>query len=166
MMAEKKGEQIKIYIVIGLALVMVILGYFRLIHKKVTPAGDHTPVAPPDAGLDIPVRETKNMQNDYWHKQPEVNPLGTLKRDIFINVNSLNETEKGFVGNRASNPASTLKLRGTIVGGKNSIAIINDKFVRIGDWIDEYKLITIGKKEVLLALGNKKIKVELLESGE
>ena len=35
-MPEKKIESIKIYIVIGLALVLVIVGYFRFVHKKST----------------------------------------------------------------------------------------------------------------------------------
>lgn len=167
-MSEKKSDQIKIYIVLGLALVMVILGYFRFIHKKADPneTEGHPPVASSDAGLNITERIAKNLQNNYWYKKTTDKPLGILKRDIFVNLNSLNEAENRSGGNSTSNPASTLKLRGTIVGGKNPIAIINDQFVRIGDWIDEYKLVMIGKREVLLASGNKKIKVEMLESGK
>jgi hypothetical protein len=54
-----------------------------------------------------------------------------------------------------------LKLRGVIVGGNNSIAIINDKFVRIGEQIDGYKVVRIAAKEVLLKSGNKTIRLRL-----
>ncbi len=163
-MSEKKSDRIKIYIVIGLALVMVVLCYFRFIHKKATPDKGHTPFTRPVARLDVPAPETKNLKNDYWYKRSMDESLRTLKRDIFAPLKFLKETENWSVASRSPKPASTLKLRGTIVGGGNPIAIINDQFVRIGDWIDEYKLVKIGKKEVLLASGNKKIKVEMLKN--
>ena len=42
------------------------------------------------------------------------------------------------------------KLKGTIVGGKRPIAIIDDQLYRMGDQIGEYKIILIGKNKVLL----------------
>jgi hypothetical protein len=48
-----------------------------------------------------------------------------------------------------------------IVGGNNSIAIINDKFVRVGERIDGYKVVRIEEKQVFLRSGNKTLKLEL-----
>ena len=56
-----------------------------------------------------------------------------------------------------------LKLTGTIVGGENPIAIINDQFVRVGDLIDEYKLVSIENKEVILDMDGRTVKVEMLK---
>ena len=53
-------------------------------------------------------------------------------------------------GQTVSRPTPSLNLKGTIVGGERPIAIINDQFLRQGDQIGEFKVVNIGKKEVVL----------------
>ena len=61
-------------------------------------------------------------------------------------------------------PAPTLKLSGTIVGGERPIAIINNQLIRLGDWIEGFKVVKIGKTEVLLDSGISKIVVALVKN--
>ncbi len=162
-MSNKKKERIKIYIVIGLSLILVTLGYFSFIHKKSTPDDDHNPLTPPSAIFDVTKLETAKPQSDYWHILFADEPINTIRRDIFAPLKSLKEVKKGSSEHRSSKPTPTFKLKGTIIGGGNSIAIINDRFVRIGDRIGEYKLVRIGKKGVLLSSSNKIIELEMLK---
>lgn len=176
-MPATKIEQIKIYVVIVLALVAAVVGYFRFIHKKTTPdigrtASIATPsqVQTPQTGINMPER-----QRD---KQPELHmedPLRTDIRDIFtplhltkkvkrktkrpspkkapppmpIKVESPPEPKKP-----PPPPTIMLELNGTIVGGNNPVAIINNQFLRTGEWIGGYRVVKIGKYKVLLSSGD------------
>ena len=165
-MAGKKSEQIKRYIVIGLALVLVISLYFRFIHAKVKNSADPVPSALPLAPLNIPLIKWKNQQNAQSPESHDHNYLQDFVRDIFSPlkppVTTKNQTKKQEPPQEK--PAPTFKLKGTIVGGKNPIAIIDNQFVRTGDSIGEYRVARIGKKEVLLDSGDKKITLEILKN--
>jgi hypothetical protein len=171
-MSEKKKEQKKIYIAIGLALIMVVLCYFRFIHKKGTGISDKnkSPNYLPVAELDVPEVNIEMLKTVNWSKQQQGGPLPILKRDIFVNVknkfiiSSPESTERGRGAIKSPQIASGLKLTGTVVGGKNPIAIINDQFVRVGDLIDEYTLVSIGKKEVILNMDDRIVKVGMLKN--
>lgn len=162
-MQGKKGEQIKVYIVIGLALVAAIVGYFSFIHKKPTRDADRTPSTAPIARFDVPQVEMKNTRNARWREPPVNESLPVVLRDIFAPLKSPKKVQRRRTAQKPSKPLPSLKLRATIVGGKRPIAIINDQFVRIGDWIGEYKVVRIGKKEVLLDSGNRKIELEMVK---
>lgn len=173
---EKKNETVKIYITIGLAIIMVVLCYFRFIHKKDTREVEIITYSPPVTELDVPDVKTKIMKTEFWRKQTQGETLPELKRDIFVNVKSLSNPENEFLINspeKSENGIAAirflpsdpeLELMGTVVGGKNPIAIINDRFVRVGDLIDEYKLVSIEKKEVVLDIDGKTVKVEMLKN--
>ncbi len=47
-----------------------------------------------------------------------------------------------------------LELNGTIVGGNNPVAIINNQFLRTGEWIGGYQVVKIDKYKVLLSSGD------------
>jgi hypothetical protein len=51
-------------------------------------------------------------------------------------------------------PIGVLELKGTIIGGKAPMAVINDKFVRMGEKIGEYKIVKIDPNEVVLRSGS------------
>ena len=160
-MPEKKIESIKIYIVIGLALVLVIVGYFRLFHKK--PANDTvvSPSVTASVQSDVNSVLRKSPRRESWHKSPAAESLRPIVRDIFVPLKSLKKAETGTTEQEPSRPGRSLKLRGTIVGGENPIAIINDRFVRAGDTIGEYKVVRIGKTEVLLDTDNREMALEM-----
>ena len=60
----------------------------------------------------------------------------------------------------------SLTLKGTITGGENSIAVINDKFVYIGDRIGDYEVITIGNDEVVLTSETHSMVLKVLKIAE
>ena len=62
-MADKKSEKIKIYIAIGLAIVLVISGYFRLIHAKTKKRGVTPTLKPSLAPITIPKIQTEPKQD-------------------------------------------------------------------------------------------------------
>jgi hypothetical protein len=171
-MSGKKNERVKIFTAIGLALIMAILCYFRLIHKKGTGTRDEnkSQYNPPVAELDIPEVNTTMLKTPNWRRQLQGGLFPELKRDIFVIVKNkfltsiLEEAESGRGTIMSPQIASGLKLTGTVVGGENPIAIINDQFVRVGDLIDEYTLVRIGKKEVILNMDDRIVKVEMLKN--
>jgi hypothetical protein len=160
-MPENKIESIKIYIVIGLALVLVIVGYFRLVRKK--PANDtvESPYVTASVQSDVNSVLRNSPRSDSWRTSPAAEPLRPIVRDIFAPLKSLKKAETGTTEQQPSRPGRSLKLRGTIVGGESPIAIINDRFVRAGDSIGEYKVVRIGKTEVLLDAGNREMALEM-----
>ncbi|GAX59231.1 metal-dependent amidase/aminoacylase/carboxypeptidase [Candidatus Scalindua japonica] len=177
-MSDKQKEKNKIYIAIGLAVIMVVLCYFRLIHKKGTGTTVKNNIQNnlTVTELDVPEVNTETLKKISWRKKDQVGPLPELKRDIFDNTKFLKKAEKertksspenAEIGNATiSSPemASELELKGTVVGGKNPIAIINNKFVRVGDLINDYTLVRIGKKEVILVMNDRTVKVEMLRN--
>ena len=60
----------------------------------------------------------------------------------------------------------TFRLRGTIVGGERPLAIIDDRFVRVGDRIGDYNVIRIRKKDVLLMSDRTKLHLEIQKRDE
>jgi hypothetical protein len=96
-------------------------------------------------------------------KQSDIRELRRLfVRDIFAPAKSLPKARRPTKkGGPVQRQVTSLKLKGVIVGGKHSIAIINDKFVRTGERINGYRVLQIAEKEVLLKSGNKTIKLRL-----
>jgi len=160
-MPEKKIESIKIYIVIGLALVLVIVGYFQLVRKKPANATVESPSVTASVQSDVNNVLRKSPQSANWRKSPAAEPLRPIVRDIFVPLKSLKKAKIGTTEQEPSRPGRSLKLRGTIVGGESPIAIINDRFVRPGDTIGDYTVVRIGKTEVLLDAGNREIALEM-----
>ena len=60
-------------------------------------------------------------------------------------------------------PPPPMTLKGIIVGGKRPIAIINDRFLRIGDMMGGYQVVEINKDIVRLNSGNNEIVLEVLK---
>ena len=167
-MPATKIEQIKIYVVIVLALVAAVVGYFRFIHKKTTPdivktasitalSGDQTS----DGKIKIPERKRD--------KQVELHMEDSLRTDIRDIFTSLHLTKK--VKRKTKRPSPKVKIKpepkkppppptimlelnGTIVGGNNPVAIINNQFLRTGEWIGGYQVVKIDKYKVLLSSGD------------
>ncbi len=175
-MSERKKEQVKIYITMGLALILVVLSYFRFIYKKGALDEKTNSYNLPVAALDVPAVKTKITKTNYWRQQTQDKSLSTLKRDIFVNIKSMNNVGSGFLEDSLKTNESSfavintpllnpeMELTGTIVGGGNPIAIINDQFVRVGDLVDEYKLVSIGKREVVLNMDGREVKVGMLKN--
>ena len=162
---DKKSDKIKIYITLGLALVLVITGYFRVIRPRTKGTANATASRPAAPVVQIPkVKiETPRKKEKIKKKQNPIYSMSSMVRDIFTEpavpepVKEKKEEEK-----KLSLPPSALK--GTIVGGENPVAIINGKFLRMGDWIGDYQVVRIDKNEVLLSAGNHEVVLEVLKN--
>jgi hypothetical protein len=87
-------------------------------------------------------------------------------RDIFAPMRPLKKAENRITvkGEPRAHKAPSLKLKGVIVGGRNSVAIINGKLLRLGESIDGYQVVRIEEKEVFLRSGNRTFKLELAKN--
>jgi hypothetical protein len=162
--SRKKGEQIKMYIVIGLLLVLLSVAYFRFLHNRRPSEVGQTP---PTAAL--PQFDVAHVQMEIPKTAPRAEstpdePLPAVIRDIFAPLRPLEEPEGPVGEQKSARQALSLKLKGTIVGDEKSIAIINDQFVRTGDFIGEYEVVRIAKHRVLLKSADHQIALEVLEN--
>ena len=148
-------EKIKLYVVIGLLFVAAIVGYFRFAHK----------IKDPDSGIaKLPVEEMKFDMSQIQKSKPKkrsqetglsVNEsLSNNIRDIFTPVQLPTESEPLIEAEQAPEPTGVLELKGIIMGGEKPMAVINDKFVLMGEKIGEYQIVRIDPTEVLLRSGS------------
>ena len=157
----EEGQRIKIYLVIGLALVLVSLAYFRFFHKKPKPSGATAAATAPAVQFEIPQPEIVNRK-DTARREAVVREAGrVVVRDIFAPLRALPRASRLPSERKSSERVSSLQLRGVIFGGKSAIAIINDKLVRKGERVGNYKVVRIREKEVLLRSANESIRLKL-----
>jgi hypothetical protein len=162
----KRLEQIKLYLVIGLALVFVIVAYFRFTGAKGNNGKDiSSPVLPPVEQVKVatPKSETKGSKIINYLEPAVHKRVQTVIRDIFSPLAKPKEANQDS-HETSRDTGESLTLAGTIVGGRKPIAIINDQFVRTGDWIGGFRLVRIGEKDVLLDSGNHKIVLEIMKN--
>jgi len=174
-MAGKKSDHIKTYIVIGLALVLAISGYFRFVHaKKGKQNADNNQSASSESSaapveLEVPQIRVKNPENVQQDDSFVDEYLHVAVSDIFapINVPPKPGEEPGGEDEpevqEAPKLPPSLTLKGTIIGGQRPIAIINDRFVRMGDWIGQYQVVKIDKNEVHLSSDDNQLVLEVLD---
>jgi hypothetical protein len=156
-------EKIKLYLVIMLAIVLVISFYFRFIHAKVTENRKTEPVTSTVQSIDLPRVERETVEKGPVYEPVRRRLSQRVIRDIF---SPLHTTEKAAESATARDNDSSEKnleiiLRGTITGKDGAIAIINNKFVRQGDYVGVYRVAYIGEKHVLLESNGVKVKLEL-----
>ena len=160
----KPTARIKIYLVVGLGLVLAALAY-RYVKTKAVRTGNLAPTPATASVSDIPDLSLLNKESFKTTRLATSNvrePRRDSVRDVFAPLKSLPRGRtKAPRGRGTQRRTTALKLKGVIVGGNNSIAIINDKFVRIGERIDGYRVVRIEAKKVFLKYGNKTLKLEL-----
>ncbi|MGD8254150.1 MAG: hypothetical protein PVJ11_05835 [Syntrophobacterales bacterium] len=161
---SKSTGRIKMYLVVGLALVLAALVY-RYLHAR---AARNRSISPPPATATVSeMPELTDLYPERQQKtqvaQSNIRELRRLSlRDIFAPGKPLSRARRPTKkGQPAQHQVKSLKLKGVIVGANHSLAIINDKFVRTGERINGYRVIRIGEKEVLLRSGNKTVKLRL-----
>ena len=167
-MAVKGGEKIKIYLVIALSIIFVISFYFRFIQANVKEAEPVDSPQIPSARLIIPKIDPALLQDDQIQDSKTGDESQTVMRDIFSPIQSPESPAKKTPLQQPETVAPktlpSFKLKGTIVGQGRSIAIIDDHFLRSGDWIGRYRVAEIGKKNVLLDSGDRTILLEILKN--
>jgi len=181
-MPDNKRDQIKMYAIIGLLVVAMIVAYFRFVHKK-TDSPVVVETAPePLAQLEVPDVKIKTIKSDKKGELHRKKSFRPVIRDIFSPTKwptepkgpppepeppKLTELQPKAEEPPPAEPEppKTLpppRVSGTIVGGKNPIAIIDGELYRIGDSIGEYKVVKITKHGILLDSGIEKVEVELV----
>lgn len=168
LLKEKAGDRIRIYLVVGLALVLAALVYR---HFKAKPSGNAAlPPLSVTKGVaevaDLPPLHTGSLQKTEQASSKAKELRRDSLRDIFAPMRPMKKAERGIVmkGQPRAHKAPSLKLKGVIFSGGNSVAIINDKLLRLGESIDGYQVVRIEEKEVFLRSGNSTFKLELAKN--
>lgn len=157
-MAQPKKEQIKTYIVIGLVILALVVAYFRFFYKK----GDTQAAPAASTALTAQItapQVSKNIRPAGGKEKMQAEAsFSPVARDIFapLIIPSTTAPQPGALDQdmAVTKMAPNLSLDGTIVGRSKRLAIINGRFVRQGEMIGEYKVVSIGKKMVRLSLGS------------
>lgn len=165
------GERTKFFIVIGLSVVFVAVGYFRFIHGKITffnkpERGVAIPVV-----IEVPAVDLKGVQPAGEPQKMAPEGLRAGLRDIFAPVKApAKERAAGSppvtVAAAPLKPLPPLKLTGTIIGGKRPLAVINGQFLRTGEWIAGFEVISITRDQVTLSGEGRKVLLNTLTGAE
>jgi hypothetical protein len=164
----KPGDRIKIYLVVGLALVLAALVYR---HLKAKPSGN-APLSSPSVArglaelVDLSPLNMGSLPKTQAARAKVKEPRRDFLRDVFAPRRSLKKAEQSITpkGDPGVQKAPGLKLKGVIVGGGNSVAIINGKLLRLGERIDGYQVVRIEEKKVFLRSGNSTFKLEMAKN--
>jgi hypothetical protein len=164
----KAGDRIRIYLVVGLALLLAALVYR---HLKAKPSGNAALSLPSvTEGVaevaDLPPLNTGSLQRTRQASAKERELRRDSLRDIFAPMRPLTKVEHRTTrkGQPRARKAPSLKLKGVIVGGGNSVAIINGKLLRLGESIDGYQVVRIEEKEVFLRSGNRTFRLKMAKN--
>ena len=167
-MPTDKREKIKFLIVIVLALILATMAYFRFWHKKGIAAPDRLAAAPSQTEPVTKETTLDRPSDEQASDGPREVALPTVSRDIFrplkIPSAAAGPTRKIKPAKAKPTPVPDFNLGGTIVSGGESIAIINDRFLRTGDTIAAFKVVRIEKNKVQLVSGNKNIELKMINS--
>ena len=172
MTAPGKNEKIKLYVVAGLAVIFLGLGYYRFLHSPKPAAAPEAaaPEAPASTRADqweIPAIALANAGSEAGSADG-LHPVRlTLRRDIFNPLNPPPAVPPELQRNTVSAPPKpSFVLKGTILGGARPVAIIDDQFLRPGDPIGVYRLVRIEKNRVWLAFGRQQLELEAMVNDE
>ncbi|MFC1516351.1 hypothetical protein ACFL7E_06280 [Thermodesulfobacteriota bacterium] len=163
MTKEKKGNRAKIFLLVLVSVAFVIVGYFRFFYNKTKAVAVQAPKAvsmeqPSFSGVkvDIPQNARKVVAT-------EMEIVRSVIRDIFSPEEPTPRKQMQSSAPRAAPQPPSFRLGGTIVGGRKPMAIINDEFVEVGQRIGGYRVVHIGKDDVVLESGDKKIVLEMVK---
>ena len=173
-MPDSKSEQIKLYVVIILVILAVITAYFKFFyHKSPKPdaqassaytSGEITalrvnPESPPE------LQKSLNKRRDDFRVDirdifaPPVLPKKAEEKRVPVAA----QTGKA---DSPPEPVPVFTLGGTIIGSGKPMAIINEQFLRVGELIEGYKVVSIETKRVLLVYRKNKIALEMVATNE
>ena len=165
-MPGKNTERIKIYMVIGLSLVFMTVGYFRFFYEKAQADVKYVEQVEVPSKIDLsgvlPIIQGRKQLS----KTLSPESFQPIARDIFAPLTipkRASASRMQSVKKETHKPLPLLKLKGTIVGGEGSIAIVNDRFLRTGDEVAGFKVVWIGPKSIVLEADQRKLALEMLK---
>ncbi len=163
-----QNEKVKRYLVLGLAVAAMVVAYFQFFKHK----DDAVKViSEPAAVISKPVAKTVTYKIEPKKEiQRQISPppqeqkrlfLLTDMRDVFepppvppeLKKKTMTAGRETNASNKVVPEDIPLTLSGTIVGGSKSMAIINEKFVGLGEKIDIFEVIRIEANKVVLKAG-------------
>ncbi len=165
-MSARKPERVKIYLIIVLSIVLIVVVYFRFFHKKTTHAAVPVRYRASIVPLAVPQVELPSSQKGEGSEKEGRAQARALPRDIFEPAKAPPQRETQPQPQEPARPTMSLTLKGTITGGENPIAVINDKFVYTGDRIGDYEVISIGNDEVVLTSDTHSMVLKVLKIAE
>jgi hypothetical protein len=171
-------ETIKLYMVVALAFLALVVAYFQFFSKKEEPAPQ---VAAPKEQTQRQQKATatataggKSYKIRTLEKISEISTGKTREkwRPSLVNLTDIRDIfepppippeaiEAAVAVRRAQRVPKepkpdeiSLELKGTIIGGKKPMAIINEKFIRLGEKIDIFRVVRIEANRVVLKAGD------------
>jgi hypothetical protein len=170
-------DRIKLYIVIGLSVLFVLVGYFRFFHGKIAlPAFDQRIMGGLPAQVAVPVLDTKGLPPEPKAVEMAPEPVVAKLRDIFAPWKEpIVETAQPaasaaqvapVVAAEQPKASPSFTLTGTIVGGRIPLAFINGRSLRLGDKIEGFQIVTITREQVTLLGEGQKVQLNVLKEAE
>ena len=163
MKTEVKSEKTargKIIFIIILAVVFVLVAYFRFFHNKSIRATNLPVAAPPAAAAPA---QPAGLVADKIKEAPGGAPVsGMPARNIFAPTGGASTALAGEKAERKALPV--FRLSGVITDQGAAIAVINGKFLKAGEAIEGYQVVSIGAKTVTLSGNGDKIVLNVLTS--
>ena len=143
---------------------MVVVGYVRFKGGKTKAPADSPTLETAVSSLEIPHVEFEAPERGRPHETVAGIPTGGPIRDIFAPPSWATQKERAVPKKAPSKPIASLKLelRGVILSGDEPLAIINDRFVRTGDRIGNFRVVRIEKTEVVLDSGKQKRTIRMV----
>ena len=163
-MLGKNTERIKLYVVIGLSLVLGMVGYFRFFYKKAEADVKFIKQVEVPSKIDLSSVQPIIQGRKQLNKALSANTFQPIARDIFAPLTTPKRADvPKMQSNNKQKALPPLRLKGTIVGGERPIAIVNDTFLRTGDEIAGFKVVWIGTKAIEMEAGERKLALEMLK---
>jgi hypothetical protein len=173
-MPTKKSEKVKLYLVVALAAVAVLIAYFTFVHNGKDAPVKAAGLPQPVVKVDLKKIEKPRLQGPENVRIPSDAYLNLEIRDIFTAAALSPEPEVKKKKKRAVRktvrpippPAVNLDLQGTIIGGRKPMAIINNKFLGVGEKIGDYQIVAIAPNTVHLKAGPHKKVIRVLNPAQ
>ena len=194
-MPTASRERTKIYMVIGLSVLFVAVGYFRFFHGRIVAPGVTASEASSPVRIEVPALAFKGIPLTPQTPEGTLEAPRTMLRNIFAPANKPSTepprpavperapapgTEPAAIPERAPSagtapaavpgeppkPLPSLKLTGTITGGKRPLAFINGLSVRLGEKIEGFQIVSITQNQVALEGEGRRMLLDVLEIRE
>lgn len=158
MSRQAKNEQIKLYAVIGLAIVAAVLAWFRFggrLRASAPPTGE---VAMADSFLipDLP------PWIDSLSESVAAASYAPPARDIFVRVPEAIPEKRAPVED-PDEPSGPPRLGGIMQGARERLAVIDGKIVRVGDRVGAYTVREISRLGVVLTSAEGRLTLGAIE---
>lgn len=161
-------ERTKLWIVIGLAALFIAVGYFRFLHGKTALFKQPQSSAAIPAVIEVPAVDLKGSRPAAeTQRMAPAAPRAGL-RDIFAPVKAPAVEIPPVKAEAAAplKPLPPLLLMGTIVGGTRPLAVINGRFLRKGEMISGFQVVSIARDQVVLSGEGRTVLLNTLTGAE